>query len=290
MSCARCQTAQYCNVECQRKDWTLHKHRCRGGGGTPAIATFDELCARMQHLYSKAARRHESLVQTLGLDRPLDLYWSQHVEVRRSEYVHGRGLFACDTVSLPANAVLTCWPVHYLVGGHHPTKEVVDRHLLDNYSTALGQHVVVGDPERCGDKRLLGHMVNDAALVDVFASCSADDLRDAPRLRKLLVVFLENTIKYTNCVFLSDARNTVRCLVTRREVAPGEELLVSYGVRYWLEKNYGRHYDRDYPFIGDTLRRLILEDRKVQKLSARVMLQLDMPVMLAMASAGGVQL
>jgi hypothetical protein len=28
VKCGRCKTTYYCDVECQKKDWTLHKPRC----------------------------------------------------------------------------------------------------------------------------------------------------------------------------------------------------------------------------------------------------------------------
>ena len=269
LHCGGCQSTYYCDAGCQRKDWVAHKPRCVGSGTAEplALTNFAEVSYLLQQLYQQmdadargnrggkggtkshqgrqGRQSRDAIVQVLGVEEPLDLLWSRFVEVRASDYVHGRGLFA--TRALPAHAAVTFHPAHLLVdaqGSIYSTeRENVARLRQDSTKMAalLADHScvldtegrrLVGQPERCDDQRLLGHMVNDAALVDVFASTPVEELRDRRVLRRLIVCFLKNALKYTNCAYMSDARALVRCLVTRREIQPGEELLVSYGLGY----------------------------------------------------------
>lgn len=320
LQCSGCQRVSYCNKKCQRKDWVLHQMRCPlGSGGVnnnndiDQLSRFEEVCdtmAQMPHRLDTAEKR-AVVIQVLGQEEPLHLFWSRYIEVKRSEYVHGRGLFVSMGVDggqqpqcLPAGAAITCHPAHLLFdsdgklvmhkkrGGNnnnndnnHPLRDMSQdqiQELINSYGAPLGPYTVVGLPDQCQDKRLLGHMVNDACLVDVFASFTAEELKhDLALLKRLLVTLLKNVIKYTNCAFLYDARRLVRALVTRREIKPGEELLVSYGIGYWLEKHYGPCYNKRYPHIMENIQKLMLRDTDVQRLLTQSALQLDMPVLMA---------
>jgi hypothetical protein len=314
LQCSGCRSAHYCDTRCQRKDWVAHKPRCGNRAALHSnkqlpLANFVEVSYLLKQLYKQmdaasgkgrrgsSQQSRDAIVQALGGAEPLDLLWSRHIEVRRSEYVHGRGLFA--TRALPPHAALTFYPAHLLVdakGSIYSTDKATAVRmrqagkqgaelaaLLADHSCALGPDGLrlVGMPERCEDQRLLGHMVNDAALVDVFASTDVDALRDRATLRRLVVCFLKNALKYTNCAFMSDARHLTRCLVTRREIAAGEELLVTYGLGYWLQRNYGADVTQQHKFIGANLRALCEHDAEFRQLLLRATLELDAPVILS---------
>jgi len=320
LQCSGCQRASYCDKKCQRKDWALHQTRCPsgggGGGGTNTcsnnsndidlLSSFEEvsdMMARMPHSLDTNAKRN-TVIQVLGSEEPLRLFWSRYVEVKRSEYVHGRGLFVVspdtDGQCLPVDAAITCYPVHLLFDANgklitpkrgknnntNPRRDMTHeqiQELINSHGTLIGsQQTAVGLPDQCQEKRLLGHMVNDACLVDVFASFSAEELRDdLALLKRLVVTLLKNVIKYTNCAFLYDERRLVRVLVTRREIKPGEELLVNYGLDYWLEKHYGPRHAERHPYITTNIQKLVISDIDVQRLMTQTALQLDMPILLA---------
>ncbi len=254
-SCEQCNKVHYCNTECQKRHWALHKTRC-GGKKSDNYVTLREINDMLAPLTLKNdPLKRESVTKLLCLLDPLPFFWSHYLEVRPSD-VHGLGVFAKR--HLPPGVVLTGYPCH-LLGVGREVEQVcsgtVDasaenlQHLADVYSYSMRNLRLIGLPERHTDQRLLGHILNDACLVNVFHGTPLDALRDPATHSRLLKLYYRNVLKHTNCKFQQDAHGLLACVVSTREIAPGEELLLTYGLPYWHDHNYGAATDENYPFL-----------------------------------------
>ncbi len=208
----------------------------------------------------------------LGCLDPSPLFWSQFLQVRASD-VHGQGVFA--TRSLPPGGVLTSYPCHLLSEGlavERICEGAVDaspenlQRMADTYSYNLRGTLLIGLPERHSDQRLLGHMLNDGCLVDVFRDTPLDALRDRDTHARLLKLYYANVLRHCNCKFRQDALALTVCVVSTRAIAPGEELLLSYGLSYWLDHNYGARADQRNPFLLQNMLALRETDAELRAL------------------------
>ena len=278
--CTGCSKTYYCNRACQKAHWILHKTRCTarkpGDDNCTTLADVNEVLAGLTDKHDR--RKRESVTKVLGCLQPLPLFWSQFLAVRRSE-VHGLGVFA--TRSLPPGAVLTGYPCHLMAVGR-AVQQVCDgevdatpenlQHLADVYSYRLGGTLLTGLPERYAEQRLLGHMLNDGCLVDVFHGTPLDALRDLATHARLLKQYYTNVLRHCNCKFQQDALGLAVYVISTRVIAPDEELLLSYGLPYWLDHNYGAHVDEMNPFLIQnllTLRETDAEFRAISDASLR---------------------
>jgi hypothetical protein len=282
------------------------------------VATLSEANGFMERV-TRAMKKtvgegHVPLILIMGNSAPLNLFWSQFLTVGNS-LVDSRGLFISPTLAtpVPRGAMLTCHPAHLLVhrgelydctGGSSGDKvrkispfdatntkrDTV--HVVKNYNKPISDETnLVGLPSRTDDQRLLGHMVNDACLVNVFQSTPETELRNRDTLCRILTVYYKNTLKYTNCAFITDNIRVMCALVARREIKAGEELFVSYGLTYWLELTYGADVMKRCPYIAENISKLLFDEsggneasKKFRELLRDVTLQLDEPIM-AMKSA-----
>lgn len=277
--CTQCQATHYCDRRCQKKHWPLHKTRCgvdaRKTGHFATLAEMDELAA---NLLKHAPTHTESLVKVLGLHTPIDTLWCNYLAVRQSP-IHGAGIFA--TRPLPTGALLTTYPAHILVHGLEVELCVGDeeapdaspqnlQYLCDTYGMPLSPQLrLVGLPGKRDQPQLLGHLINDACSEDVFHGVAVERLRDPQTLRPLLLRYYTNLLGHRNCTFRRVHGGVAMMVVALREIARDEELLASYGMDYWLQKNYGADVDTRHPFILANTLHLYKSDKELRPLMSR---------------------
>lgn len=290
--CARCHTQAYCGRDCQTKHWSLHKTRCPRETAPLTHNTVQEINKRVATLLSftnpkDSVDQRDRMVQVLGCEHPLLSHWSQFLEVRASP-VHGLGVFA--TRALPKDAVLTIYPCH-LIGLDRAVLRVMDdavpleydqerlQYWAEHYAFQLDSRTkLIGVPSQYSDKRLLGHMLNDSSLTNLFGTVGVEALRDARQLKPLMVAHYENVLRFTNCTYRQCHGRLMICVVAQREIAAGEELLVNYGLDYWFAVNYGASVDERFPFILQNTLKLRATDAEFRALSDRA-LEIDRAVM-----------
>lgn len=282
--CGRCKVAGYCDRVCQKKHWVLHKTYCLAGpypiGHERPCETHFQVSVMARGCINSIQcdpsapleQTHLDAIHRLGLLSPLPLFWSQFLALRDSP-LHGRGVFA--TRALPRGAAITFFPAHLVVQGMRvetrgdfpfdPSPEELEQ-LCDTYGHDLTPEIrLVGLPHLCDDKRLWGHLMNDAYLTDLFHDVPLEALRDRTTMARLQCEFYRGVIKNTNCVLLSHVLCTV---VTAREIQPGEELLLHYNLPHWLEKSYGNNVMQENPFIGAAMQELEEQDDEYRGLIA----------------------
>ena len=64
-----------------------------------------------------------------------------------------------------------------------------------------------------------------------------------------------------NCLYWSDIRQTVSCIVARKPILAGEELLMPYGFTYWLERHYGVQCATTLPWLKKALNAMDTEKK-----------------------------
>ena len=261
--CQRCHQARYCSPECQRRDWRFHKRECASGrrqvGRVVTMRDVNEVQATMRRLALPLSqgrwlpKRDE--IDLWGRNEPLALYWPGGCQVKRSSSSSssGRGLFA--TRLLRPGVVVTYFPAH-LIWRHSDDwhsaalspelcalvdDDAEQRALLQReYTVQLGEWCLTGMPQLCHDERLLGHMANDAACCDPFFNLTAEQLLEKPGLLlQQSLHYYQEVQQYANASLECNESRTLMALVVRRETYAGEELLVAYGLRFWLRRAYG---------------------------------------------------
>ena len=136
--------------------------------------------------------------------------------------------------------------------------------MCESYGHELTPEIsLVGLPQLCENQRLLGHLMNDAYLTDLFHDVPLEALRHRPTLRHLMCEFYRGVIKNTNCIPLNHIVCTV---VVARELKPGEELLLHYNLPHWLKKSYGKTVLEENPFILEAMQQLEVEDDEYRQL------------------------
>lgn len=272
--CAQCNQTQYCNRECQKKHWILHRQQCAQPSNSVGYVRLDEINDVLRQLTQQTMlQRRLADIRNLGCHSPMNLFWSQHLEVRQSE-INGLGVFATRT--LPPHSVLTAYPCHLysrgLVVKSNCTQEVDFspqnlQRLADVYGYQLNDCRLIGVPELHSEKALLGHLLNDGCLVNVFHGTPLPALEDPLVLGRLLKLFYANALRHTNCHFRNAHNDLMACVVSTREIAAGEELLLSYGLSYWLEQNYGANVEFKNPFLPLNVLRLRETDAEFRRLT-----------------------
>jgi hypothetical protein len=215
------------------------------------------------------------LRQHFGMLEPLRLFWSQFLEVRDSP-VHGRGVFA--TRALPPETVLTTYPCHLVTEGlecstvgDFTVDPTLLAKLIDDYSVDMnGTGLITGLPTKCDVKALLGHMINDASLEDFFGNTPIEKLRDPEVLCRIICRHYTNTLGNMNCTIAIDRSNLVALVVSKREIATNEELLVNYGIQWWMEHAYGANALTRYPFIDENMKLLDRTNQQFHNLLDRL--------------------
>ena len=212
---------------------------------------------------SKGETQVDSLMKEMsiyGSTQPLPIKHN-HVAVLPSK-IHGSGVFATKTI--PANVIVTFYPCHAIHNTHttevitYPQNDgldfVIDDHLLNtavDYKFMLcptHNLTIIGNPRRRAHTTLLGHLINDGAS-DVFANTSAEQLKKKSLLHGLILQYTKESTTASNCRYAPNANRTLVSIITTRPIEPGEELLVCYSTKYWLEKHYGWDFEEKYPFI-----------------------------------------
>ena len=86
--------------------------------------------------------------------------------------------------------------------------------------------LMIGDDEYYSDTRFVGHMVNDGCIFPEHGKISFFEYED-------------QVIRNTNVeVVPFNLDRKFICLISNRDIEPGEEILVAYGCNYWDDKVY----------------------------------------------------
>ena len=172
---------------------------------------------------------------------PLNL---DNVEVKISS-VHGKGVFA--TKPIKYGEIITFYPgdsANYIpeANEHEPSHIVIcrlssrvkellnskdiekDASMLYNtygqYNCKISDYYsITGHPQLDKDPSYTGHLINDRYVCD-FKKITPS-------------VYLELSAKKTNAIFKNLKNNTHVSVIARRDIIPGEEIFVTYGIEYW---------------------------------------------------------
>ena len=190
---------------------------------------FEEKIALYIEMKVEKGASEEEVIQDLRMNRGLNFGDLCSCDVREPS-VHGKGLFA--TYPIAKGDVITIYPsdihafydddniVYELPPESHPLFATPQK--LQDYVIELDDFVLVGDPFLIeeDDSSYLGHMINDGM------KCSSFEGEDAYKYL---------SPKIANAGFCLISKHFM-CVVATRNIAPNEEIFVSYGVTYWQRK------------------------------------------------------
>jgi hypothetical protein len=186
---------------------------------------------------------HMASGRDTGLSPP-PIKYSACLEVRESA-LHGMGV--CANSQIPAGVIVTRYPADCRIVGKvvivsTTMTQAIDQKTVDDYKISLdlvaenGSKVSISsDRNDTSDRTLLGHMVNDAcdsAIIAEIATIPVSALWAVDTMESLILRYVESSLLRSNCAYVK--QGPVLLVKTLRQIAPDEELTISYTLPYWL--------------------------------------------------------
>lgn len=155
--------------------------------------------------------------------------------------IHGKGVFALNKIK--RGSIVTFY-IPYLLEYVHNEKEKESYLIVPLLSRRMFNEscqgeleilrkgtikfndnmLMIGDNDYYSDTRFVGHMVNDPCIFPEDRKISFFEYEDQINLKSNVEVVPFNVDK------------RFMCLVSNRDIEPGEEILVPYGCNYWDDK------------------------------------------------------
>lgn len=155
--------------------------------------------------------------------------------------IHGLGVFA--NVDIPAWTPITQYPAHYVykdgkitvykMYGKRTKDEILDMHKRYGLTISKGL-TIIGDKDIYNVNEC-GHLLNDASMIE-FPEKS---MLSKTKLKHLIRDYYNQTRYKVNTIYFQGH------LISTRNIREGEEILCSYGARYWFNLKYGM-FDKTY--------------------------------------------
>jgi len=191
----------------------------------------------------------KKIVSTLFsfIDNPYPLQYN-NIELKES-LLHGLGVFA--TADIIADTIVTFYPAHAVIINNSNvetnTVETNSVYLYQNlsfnynnkYKLYFENNIIVSaNPEEKSNPLLIGHILNDGGFV-----CFSDNTLTEKEIKNdVCRYFIKSN---NNCKFVKNSFGF--CYIkTTKFIKKGEELLLSYGAKYWLNKEQNKIYDKLY--------------------------------------------
>lgn len=239
------------------------------------------LCVKTMNGGNESEELTDRLMHLLTREKPMKLFWSDFIHCAPSP-IHGNGVFVIGDRAIPRESVLTLYPVDIIVRRekevllfgddddtpekHWPEEKLMP--LCDCYAYCMREDMkIVGLPSKIDNPCFLGHILNDACQKNYFSSIPLEELRDLEVMESVLISFFSESKKYLNCRFKSDENSLLLAVISLRELLPGEELFVCYGLEYWLSMNYGMKPFDNHPWLLENMR-MIFAKNALLKLDA----------------------
>jgi SET domain-containing protein len=144
--------------------------------------------------------------------------------------IHRFGVFA--NKDFEKGETITRYPAHYIYKLNEYTIYSITDRIPDNtnngydYGINLDDGVfIIANPKFKDDMTLIGHICNDGFKHDF----QTDNKNNRNKYNK-------QSKEYNNSVFL-ECDNSIINIVADKKIKKNEEILVSYGFKYWLNKN-----------------------------------------------------
>jgi hypothetical protein len=186
--------------------------------------------------YGPDGRTHSvDMLKMMCLSEMLD-YGLDSAEVRDSP-IHGRGVFATQPIN--SGDIITFYPgdhVAYMPNKDRKTAGHVQVRMASGRARARGETTaqldnaytydlnrnfsIQGDPGFTDDPNYLGHMINDGARANSNPKSHA--------------VYIACSTAKANCGFARMDAGLAVAMRATRDIAVGEEILVPYGIGYWV--------------------------------------------------------
>jgi SET domain-containing protein len=157
----------------------------------------------------------------------------EFVELKQS-VIHGQGLFAKQNIK--KGSVITIYPCDTLVNektglcmSGSKNQELYIKYS-SNYKLCCGDYSIIGFPDK---KIFHGHFINDACpCVDEILQELLKEV-NYKSFNKSNIKFMLKSLDRINCKV--EYNKSVAYIVASRDICPGEEILMSYGLAYWTD-------------------------------------------------------
>lgn len=164
--------------------------------------------------------------------------------------VNSVGVFV--TCDLPSPAFLCVY------GGEKVTiAELVDRRVGNEYVLSCddGQHAIIGDKTRRSG-HYVAQLINDASKPRLRVTMSLSQMKDA------LDQYRQESKQGSNAAYLHQFGEGV--VGSTRDLSAGEELLISYGSDYWVQRLLFYEGDVDGNMPSSSMHRLRLSQLRLE--------------------------
>ena len=202
LACGRCRLAHYCAAACQRAAWPAHKDPCRRAG---ALRALPDVPADLPEKVAALATR--GLTEVFVGPK-------------------GRGLRA--RAPIPRGTV-----VAYYAGPRYENDAAIGSMREFEYLLAgIAGDVATDTP--CLPDAVNGSLINDPLTAETYGLLTQGELAAA------LIAYCCRDVHRRNAEALEPTVGNTTEIYTIRDVAAGEELLITYGAYYWVQMLAGK--------------------------------------------------
>ncbi len=226
---------------------------------------------------SKQNQNKEELIVTNLFNLIQNPYPLRHNSIiAKNSSLHGFGVFATDII--PKNTIVTFYPAHAIMIQDNDLKSQCKIYYYDNMKfnhendykiTFKKQISLSANPDFKSNPLLIGHILNDSQCImlgDLIKNklSNAEPNSEQPNSEQPnYKIFIENNdisdiekkVKNEVCKYMLQSNNNCKFVAndygflyikTTKEIKKDEELLVSYGPKYWLRHSLHLVYDKLY--------------------------------------------
>lgn len=164
---------------------------------------------------------------------------------------HGLGVFA--TKNIPKGVIITLYPIdafqlledddeyHYVYQNNNDKfisnyGEYLNIYTLSGNSSLVGEFGITGDPNKINNKLFIGHMINDS-IGNCYQNIPLSELESNNDLTDS-IINKYSCMENINCSLEMLPDIPLAYVITERDIKKGEELLTSYGEKYWYCHEY----------------------------------------------------
>jgi hypothetical protein len=107
------------------------------------------------------------------------------------------------------------------------------------------------------------HIIHDSVPINLFEFTGLESLQQHSLLQRMMIEYVHRAVTYANCYYRINKERDMCCIVIGKAVSPGEELLIPYGIPYWLNHTYGNN-----PLLFEQMELVMAQESYIQRVKS----------------------